>query len=317
MFIKLDSGVKDILCCSLCNGKIELLENKYVCIDCGSEYCRYSIDQGEHKEYVFDFRINRPDYCIPDSNRKWIEAYKYYKNWHEERKVIDEYKRYLTEIDSVNNIYTQEFSIKGKVLDVGGGVGKTRHFFNGNDIQLYVSVDPYPEIFKDLEMQPNLLKAYPCLKEPCNFLLCNAENLPFKKNSFDWVHMRSVLDHFQDPYLAIREAYRVLKNEGTLFVGTSVCGKQLKTKSQNNFRLNSIVDRIISVFKEDGLSGIVNAVSRKITRNKNHTDHTFHWKYEDLIDLMHITEFTVEKEHWPKSSFDKIVFFSAKKSGCQ
>ena len=73
------------------------------------------------------------------------------------------------------------------------------------------------------------MKAYPCLIEPCNFLLAQAERLPFKNNSFDWVHMRSVLDHLEDPYVALKEAYRVLEPGGSLLIGLTVSGGIIAT----------------------------------------------------------------------------------------
>jgi len=50
--------------------------------------------------------------------------------------------------------------------------------------------------------------AYPCLDQHLNFIAACAEFLPLQSNSFDWVHMRSMLDHVQSPDLALMEAHR-------------------------------------------------------------------------------------------------------------
>ena len=69
-----------------------------------------------------------------------------------------------------------------------------------------------------------MASAYPCLKEPLNFVAGVAERLPFQSKMFDYVHMRSVLDHLHDPYIAMKEAWRILKPEGKLLIGLSVTG---------------------------------------------------------------------------------------------
>lgn len=321
MFIKLDDDVIDILCCPLCKGTINMIGEKFVCKDCGTEYPKYSVIVGKHKEYVSDFRIHRPDYCIPDTVRKWIDTQEEYKKVHIKRKSIDDLTVYLDEIDSVKEIYTKEFSIKGKVLDVGGGQGRLRYFLKDKDVLLYVSIDPYLEVFQNLESQPNLLKAYPCLCEPCNFLSGYAENLPFAKNSFDWVHTRSVLDHFHDPYLALKEAYRILKIDGTLLIGLTVRGGQSSLKTVNNHDYDSqyvsIISKVKRKFKHEGLIGLTRAVIRRLTeervKKEEPDDHIFRWTYENLINLVDMTGFNVVKEHWQKPPFTMCIYLSAKK----
>lgn len=320
MFVKLDDEIADILCCSLCKGAIEMMGEKFVCKDCGTAYCKCSVVQGRDEEYAFDFRIHRPAYCVYPMVAKWADVQEEYKKYHTKWTSADDLTVYLDEINSVKEIYTGEFSIKGKVLDVGGHQGRLRHFLKDKDVPLYVSVDPYLEIFQNLESQPNLLKAYPCLRNPCNFLLGNAENLPFNKNTFDWVHMRSVLDHFQDPYLALKEAYRILKVDGTLFIGLTVRGGQSSLKADNNYdntsRSISMVSKIKRKFRQEGLTGLARGAIRKVMRKREKKmpdDHMFHWKYEDLIDLVHTTGFNVVKEHWQKPPFTMCIYLSAKK----
>ena len=48
-------------------------------------------------------------------------------------------------------------------------------------------------------------------KNKFNFIVAFAEFLPIKNSVFDFVHMRSMLDHVQVPDLVILEAHRVLK----------------------------------------------------------------------------------------------------------
>lgn len=309
MFIKLGNDIINILCCPLCKGTFEIVGNNFICKDCRTKYHKNTLLLGKHKEYVFDFRIHRPVYCISDTIGKWIDVQEGYKKFRSNHKSIDSLTMYLDEIDCVKEIYNYEFNIKGKVLDVGGGQGRLRYFLKDKDVPLYVDIDPYLEIFQDLEFQPNLLKAYPCLLKPCNFLSGYAENLPFKKNSFDWVHMRSVLDHFYDPYLALKEAYRVLETDGTLLIGLTVHGGQ-------SYISTSIISKVKRIFRYEGSIGLVRAVIRKIMKERGKKipkDHMFHWEYEDLIDLMQTTGFKITKEYWQKPPFTMCVYLSARK----
>ena len=106
----------------------------------------------------------------------------------------------------MREIYTDEFKLSGAILDVGGERGRLRHFLAPSC--QYLSVDPF-DCFVGLEKFPNLLRAYPSMAQPCNFVIGQAERLPLRPASFDYVHMRSVIDHFQDPFLALCEARRV------------------------------------------------------------------------------------------------------------
>ena len=316
MFIKLDKDVKELLCCAFCNGEIKEKELEFVCDDCGTQYPAKRISVGEREEQVYDFRIHRPQYCNPSENVKWEQVQHEYEQYSKKIRIIDDLGTYLDEIDCVQEIYRQEFHIEGSVLDVGGNQGKLRHFLSETKIPLYVSVDPYFETLEDIRHRPNLLKAYPCMKEPCNFFACHAENLPFHRNTFDWVHMRSVLDHFQDPYQSVKDAYRVLKADGTLLIGLSVRGgkSSLKTDNEASVGSRTFLMRVRRMFQRAGIKGLVKAAIYHIKRTEKRTDdHMFHWNYEDLIDLLRITGFEVIKEHWQKPPFTMCIYLSAKK----
>lgn len=48
--------------------------------------------------------------------------------------------------------------------------------------------------------------------------VCDAHNLPFHSERFEAVMLENCLEHLADPGQVIKEAYRVLKNNGLLFV---------------------------------------------------------------------------------------------------
>lgn len=308
MYVKLDPEIISIVCCPLCKGSLMAMNKKFFCKNCATEYP--SIEE------IFDFRINEPDYCLSGESVKWSNMQVEYEKYYSERSKRDDLDEYLNEIDSVKEIYNNEFDINGKVLDIGGGQGTTRYFLQPDKVSLYISVDPFINIFQNLQFQLNLLKAYPCLAEPCNFLACRAENLPFIANIFDWIQMRSVLDHFQDPYLALKEAYRVLKPGGILLIGLTVYGGKSSLKTENqDIILRGFISKVIRKIQEAGLSGLIKASIRKLFNRKKYSDpHIFHWEYKNLIDLLNINKFTIVKEHWQKPPFTMCVYIGAKKS---
>jgi Methylase involved in ubiquinone/menaquinone biosynthesis len=179
---------------------------------------------------------------VPEGLESWSNAQSEYEQCHNQRVKNDSLQQYLDEIDSVREIYTDEYHICGKVLDVGGYLGSLRHYL-GTDVNLYVSADPFIDIFAGIGLQPNLLHAYPCMSDPCNFISAHAEYLPFKSGSFDWIHMRSVVDHFSDPYIAFLEAFRCSKVGGKLLVGLLILEKKK--------------------VKRDGFIGLLHTISAK------------------------------------------------------
>ncbi len=133
----------------------------------------------------------------------------------------DKYSKmdYANEIEYDRPIYNH-FKMEGRILDVGGGAGSVREFLP-HDVE-FVSIDPYLNVRNENSLER--LSAYSCLNQPFNFIAATAEFLPFVSDSFDWVHMRSILDHVQLPDLALLEACRVVKPTGRVLIGLYVEG---------------------------------------------------------------------------------------------
>lgn len=102
------------------------------------------------------------------------------------------------------SLILEELPIFGKMLDLGSGDGVLNQFLNKN-IQL-ISFD----------LSKELLKLNPNIEE--NKICGNAEKLPFKNNQFDCVCSFSVFQDITNKPKAIREIYRILKNESLFFL---------------------------------------------------------------------------------------------------
>lgn len=291
---KLDPDLACLLCCPLCKGSLRAGSEEFRCVGCGSAYPLVAAGGGS----VYDFRIQRPAYLTSHSPSSWEFIQHLYEDFDRNFASRDDLQEYLAEIDSVKEIYTDEFRISGSVLDVGGHQGRLRHYLPaGAD---YVSVDPFIDVFRSAR-QPNLRRAYPCLASPCNFLSCYAENLPFVSDCFDWVHMRSVVDHFADPYVALKEAWRVLKPGCHVLIGLAIVE-----------RLPGPAARALAKLRTEGVLAVLKAAMGRLAPAHGH-DHNVRLGYSELRDLLATTGFEIEKEHWQKPPYTYVIYMAARK----
>lgn len=327
MYIKLDEQVESLLCCAFCKGDLAKATEAFTCTSCGLKFPSkvVAIDR-ETTERVFDFRIHHPEYCMPSGVEQWSDAQVGFEDRHEKHSTVDSLQVYLDEIESVREIYTEEYHLQGNVLDVGSSQGRLRHYL-GDDTDLYIGIDPFINVFRGLTQQPNLLQAYPALNEPCNFIAAFAEYLPFKTGSFDWVHMRSAVDHFKDPYLSFVEAYRCSKVGGKVLVGLSILEKKAEYEKQNPPPSPpapdepSIPERLINKLKSEGVSGVLRAASDRLAHlgdqieaDADDDDHMFRLSYDRLMDLYRRTGWHLVKEHWQKPPYQYCLYACGEKT---
>lgn len=222
----------------------------------------------------------------------WLSGQKEYEDWADIIRKTTTVAEELEGIKCVRPVY-EHFTMAGRILDVGGGAGRVREFLP-EDAE-FVSTDPWPlalAFFSDADKA-----AYRCLSKPCNFIIANAEFQPFISKSFDWVHMRSMLDHVQIPDLAILEARRVLRPGGFLLVGLYVEGGKSGVISLER----RTKDLIKTAF---GLAGI--------DRWKDH--HTWHPTYRNLIKLITDNGFEILDTFWQPSWNDMVCYVKAVKT---
>jgi SAM-dependent methyltransferase len=216
--------------------------------------------------------------------KNWNEGQSFYEEWN--RRTLEDYQ---TEIDGVAPVY-DHIRMSGRVLDVGGGAGTVRHFLPpGTD---FVSVDPFVDYQSGIAAQKR--EAYPCLSQHLNFIAACAEFLPFQAASFDWVHMRSMLDHVQSPDLALMEARRVLKPNGRLVVGLYVDGGKSGKRT---------LDRQLKEIARSLLVGV------GITRFKDH--HTFHPTFTNLTKIISDNGFRVDDVYWQPQWDERVCYITA------
>lgn len=214
----------------------------------------------------------------------WSEGQQAYESW--DRKTVEDYRR---EIDGVAPVYAH-IRMSGRVLDVGGGAGTVRHFLPAGT--QFVSVDPFIDYQSGLGEAK--LAAYPCLRQPLNFIAACAEFLPFQASSFDWVHMRSMLDHVQSPDLALMEARRVLRPNGKLVIGLYVDGGKTGKRPLDR-QMKEIARAILT--------------SVGVTKYKDH--HTFHPTFKNLTKIVADNGFAVDDVYWQPQWKDQVCYVTA------
>jgi SAM-dependent methyltransferase len=198
---------------------------------------------------------------------------------------------YLAEIEGARDVYCH-YQMSGRILDCGGGAGSVREYL-AKDVE-FVSTDPW--LFAPIASSPMRKAAYSCLDRPLNFIGATAEFQPFIADCFDWVHMRSMLDHVQVVDLALLEARRVLKPGGRVLIGLYVDGGKSGIVA---------VDRRLKDWVKGGLELI------GITRWKDH--HIWHPTYKNLLKLIADNGFKIEDTYWQPQWKDMVCYVCARK----
>jgi ubiquinone/menaquinone biosynthesis C-methylase UbiE len=222
----------------------------------------------------------------------WKVGQEVYEKWETSGEGYqNQLNAYLKEIDYDRPIY-QYYKMKGDILDVGGLTGTVREFLDED--HRFVSIDPYLEaVFK---IPASKKEAYKCLSKPLNFISALAEFLPFQAESFDYVHLRSMLDHVQVPDMALKEANRVLKSNGMLIVGLYVEGGKTGRKPFIRWAKDIVKEGL-------ELVGI----------QKYKDFHTWHPTYNNLLKLITDNGFDVKDSYWQPYWKDQVVYVLAAK----
>ena len=297
----LETYFEQMLCCPLCKDSLELSADTYMCYSCGT---RYKKDGG-----ISDFRLFAPEYARSSVQEEWVKGQKGFEQYADNVALQDSVEFYKAEIDSVTEIYTKEFpQFYGTLLDVGGNRGTLRQFLS-SDVK-YLVIDPQLNAFDGIESQPGLMQVYQFLSQPCNFIAGFAEHLPLVSRQFDFVHMRSVIDHFFDPQLAIKEAFRVLKDEGKLMIGSSAYLPETKEYSIGSKLIKKWKTAKL-VYQNEGFNGLMARIKYRMTSQPDH--HMWKWKKEDLIDLVEKSGFVVDKLVQQKPPFEYCFYMLCSK----
>jgi uncharacterized protein YbaR (Trm112 family) len=195
----------DYLVCPMCNDKLELYVTKLSDDEIMEGYleCNYC----RNKYLIVD--------CIPDlippigrnfsTNDKW-EKHQVAEEYHQShsRPKSDDFQEYFCDF----------FSIKKSTFDnqvcmeIGCGITGAIHYLD--NAKYTIGIDPLCSQCKQLYSLENT-QATPHITGV-------GEHLPIKSNSIDSVFIYGVLDHCINPEKVMKEASRVLKNGGRIYI---------------------------------------------------------------------------------------------------
>jgi len=133
------------------------------------------------------------------------------------------------------NPVINEITDNSKLLDIGTGTGKLIQILSSEKDIDCVGVDTSSEM---------LLEAQKKLKETNTKLIeIKADkNLPFENNTFDYITICSVLFHLKKDSIdsILKDAQRLLKNEGKIIVLTPTGSGSFLTLSKNFFSFKNL-----------------------------------------------------------------------------
>lgn len=168
-----------------------------------------------------DLRIKRCSYCGHIYNELTLNEFKnlmeYYENEysltniHAPDKSGDRpgSKNRLTLIryNLVFPVIKRHVNIEARILDVGCAMGGFLDYLKENGFDQIYGIDPVVAYIEKASTKVNAVR------------VGSAESIPFDDNYFDVLVMDQVLEHLLEPRKAFKEAKRVLRKDGYLFIG--------------------------------------------------------------------------------------------------
>ena len=200
---------------------------------------------------------------------------------------------FLARYDNETADIYEHIKLTGKVLDVAGGFS-TAAIQGSANLDTYISLDVYPSLWSSLAPYKRFMEHYSLVRNLPRITAC-AEFLPILTGSIDTVHMRSCVDHFANPRLALRESYRVLKPNGKIIIGIALEGAYKK-------EAYGIYENLKRIIKKT-------EVLREI-HEKLFDHHMFHPTHENIRELLCSAGFIINKEVWSKS-YHNVIYLEA------
>ena len=155
----------------------------------------------------------------PALSLKWLEKQRQFIRWSRDAAMLNE-----ADVSQNYSIYKSWFSedptrqLSGRILDVGGGWGLFREWWDPGADGCFVVHDPGVERFTS--RPPETLERWfvTGLARPAWFVEGFGEDLPYRDGVYDTVAVISALDHCAEPDRVLSGSARVLKPGGRLFI---------------------------------------------------------------------------------------------------
>ncbi len=199
MQIKINPEIQELLRCPVCKEKIKIDKEYIKCMNCQSIFpiiknIPVLINEKQSIFSISYFRNNRDTFFKISRENEFKAIFN--KLIPTISKNIKAEKNYRKFADLLFNRISRP-----KVLIIGGSIlGEgIKSIFEHSSIELIES---------DVSFGPR------------TSLICDVHDIPFEDASFDAVIVQAVLEHVVDPYRAVDEIHRVLKEDGLVYAET-------------------------------------------------------------------------------------------------
>jgi SAM-dependent methyltransferase len=163
---------------------------------------------------------------------KWRKAQSSFLHWTKNKNIFTE--KYIGDGKTTfDALFKALGPLRGSILDIGGGWGLFRQWWEPTGSDIFIVHDPGVERF--LQGPHELHRNYyeRAFGLPMSFVEGFGEELPYEDEIFDTSIIAATLDHCLDPKKVISEAHRCLKPGGTLIVIQSCVSSQPLSNSLN------------------------------------------------------------------------------------
>ncbi len=184
--------------------------------------------------------------------------------------------------------------LQDRVLDIGGGWGIYRQWWEPGESGVFVVHDPGVERFEHAASALHQTHYARAFGLPMTFVEGFGEELPYADESFDTCLIVSALDHCLDPERVLAEARRCTKRGGRLLLISHCHGHEHAEGGGGEPVSSSPLRRV---------AGLPRATARAIYRSfvPRPSMHLHHWDADELSALVEQSDFSV-------ASCDRVPF---------
>lgn len=202
-----------------------------------------------------------------------------------------------------DTFYDKRGPLRGNVLDIGGGWGQHREWWEAKESDVYVVHDPGIERFLKFGPHSSHRRHFRrAFGLPMTFVEGFGEDLPYKEDSFDTCLIAATLDHCADPKKVFAGAYRCLRHGGSILV-LAFC----RVPRGASDRPHVVKRAMRQLCHPMGLLG------RLYTRLFDPPDHLQHFAVADLVMLLERAGFSgVSASSGPAVGYDVYAFAAQK-----
>ena len=220
------------------------------------------LSQAKIEELNLHKHLSKKYYRIREKNKHYLY---FNDNW------IEEYKKLVPK---------QSYK---KTLDLGCGTVEFYELITKNLKSTYTGVDLSPDMLKVGKSKYQKIKLYEA----------DAENLPFKNNSFDLVVGRGIIHHLPDPKKGCQEAFRVLKKGGYFIVSEPHSNLLLHFIRQIYYRLSSHFSHTHKSFYKEEFINLLKDSGFKIRAVKYWGLLSFPFAFPDILPTYKLMPFSL------------------------